>query len=230
MSVPARVWSPRGETVLVIALGVVANQVTGHAAYSAPCRTLPARPIALDEFRKSPARLRRRHGPVPDGHGGGQSGEMAAPYQSDATPRRPPSFNPTGRPSPGQGLARRAYWLELPRAPGRGWSRVLSSHFSALAAQYPVRRRGRRPVPLPLSLVGSCHLFCEVRGERLVPQVFARERAGAVRHGAQVDRVADDLELGDLRLDEGAAAGHWLGAEERPRPRRDDRSDMTAPT
>src|SRR5215469_14415616 len=71
------------------------------------------------------------------------------------------------------------------------------------------------PVPLVLrAFLGLGELFREVRGQWLIAEVFAGERAGAVRHRAQVDGVPDDLGLRDLCPDQGAPAGHRLGAED----------------
>src|SRR5580704_11918968 len=57
------------------------------------------------------------------------------------------------------------------------------------------------------------YLGRQVRRERLVAQVGPRERARPVRYRTQVNGVPGDLELRDLRLDQGPADAHRLGAE-----------------
>src|SRR4051794_19886397 len=95
-------------------------------------------------------------------------------------------------------------------------------------APAPPPSRGAAGPARPGALRFRGDLLRQLRGQRLVPQERAVERPRAVRHRAQVDRVPRDLQLRTSAL-----------IRERPpaivslpstRPRREDRSDITAPT
>ena len=88
---------------------------------------------------------------------------------------------------------------------------------AALRGCGTIIRGNRRRPPLVRPRVGR-HLGRQVRRQRLVPQVPAGERPGAVRNGPQVDRVPHDLELGHLGQAPGRrGAGRWKAGRNRAR-------------
>src|SRR4051812_19307057 len=56
----------------------------------------------------------------------------------------------------------------------------------------------------------------DMGGHRLVSQVAALERAGAMGQRAEVDGISGDLGLGDLGPDHGATGTDRLGARDAP--------------
>src|SRR5690349_25140659 len=81
----------------------------------------------------------------------------------------------------------------------------LAGYSLAALASLPASPWRRLPA-CRLRLGGAYQLVGQVRGEGLVAQVGPGERADALGHRPQVDGVAAEFQLRDLRLDQSPAA------------------------
>src|SRR4051794_12061922 len=121
-----------------------------------------------------------------------------------ATPRR---TSPRSRSTSPTAPSWWSSWAGPPTTSWRGTARPTWPHGRPWRCTPPTPAEPRGPT-------GSAdHLRCDVCGHRLVAGEAAGERGGAVRERPQVDGVAGDLHLGDLRahqrpvVTDGLAAG-----------------------